>query len=195
MDCYFHSNVPSVAPCTHCTKAICATCRDEHGMCPSCRLAQKIDAASGPRQTLGGTVGDTRQQYGPPPPPQQPTVVATKVEPVSDDPVESRAVVALGYPLWPLALIGLLDRRGSRFIRKHAIQGLAYNIGFAAFWALLTLMTNVPVLGVSAAIVNALLIPLFLVGAVYYGVKVWRGEDVTVPILTDWLDEKLPVKQ
>ncbi|MBV8721445.1 MAG: hypothetical protein JO277_04790, partial [Candidatus Eremiobacteraeota bacterium] len=34
MDCYFHSNVPSVAACADCRKPICATCRDDAGTCP-----------------------------------------------------------------------------------------------------------------------------------------------------------------
>ena len=50
MDCYFHSNVPSVAPCTDCGKPICATCRDERGGCPSCRLAAKVEAATATRR-------------------------------------------------------------------------------------------------------------------------------------------------
>ena len=50
MDCYFHSNVPSVAPCAGCGKPICATCRDERGGCPSCRLAAKVEAATATRR-------------------------------------------------------------------------------------------------------------------------------------------------
>lgn len=117
----------------------------------------------------------------------------TTVAAVSDDPVESRALVALGYPLWPLALIGLLDRRGSRFIKKHAYQAIGFNLGFAAFWALLTLLTNVPFLGVAPAILIPLLVPIFLVASIFYGINVWQGKDIDVPILSGWLEERLPL--
>jgi uncharacterized membrane protein len=114
------------------------------------------------------------------------------VKTVSDDPVESRALVALGYPLWPLALLGLFDRKHSRYLRRQAYQAIGFNLGFAGFWGLLTLLTNVPWLGVSAAVLLPLLIPAFLVASVYYGIKVWHGEDVRVPIISDWLDDRMP---
>lgn len=201
MDCYFHSYVPSVAPCKECGKAICATCRDERGACPSCRLAERIDAANGPRAPIGGTVGARearthyhQQQQQQPPPYATPPASAPRatVKTISDDPVESRALIALGYPLWPLALLGLFDRKQSRYLRRQALQALGFNLGFAGFWGLLQLLTNVPWLGVSAAVLVPLLIPAFLVASVYYGIKVWHGEEVRVPIISDWLDDRLP---
>lgn len=200
MDCYFHSYVPSVAPCKECGKGICATCRDERGTCPSCRLSERIDAATGPRAPLGGTVGarEARANYQQQPPPYAPPPAAApraSVKTISDDPVESRALIALGYPLWPLALLGLFDRKQSRYLRRQALQALGFNIGFAGFWGLLQLLTNVPWLGVSAAVLVPLLIPAFLVASVYYGIKVWHGEEVRVPIISDWLDDRLPANQ
>jgi len=190
MDCYFHANVPAIAPCCDCAKSICATCRDDRGGCPSCRLAQKIDASAATRQPLGGQV-PPRPQYAPPQPPQtQPRATVVVAEP--SDPVESRALVALGYPLWPLALLGMLDRKQSRFIKKQALQALGFNVGFAAFGGLLTLATNIPILGFSAAFILPFLIPIFLVASVYFGIKVWQGDDVHVPVISDWLEEKLP---
>jgi uncharacterized membrane protein len=191
MDCYFHANVPSIAPCTDCGKAICATCRDDRGACPSCRLAAKIDAASAGQQQIGGTV--------PPRPRPAPAGAQAQAQPQTRaaivapaDPVESRALVALGYPLWPLALLALLDRKQSTFLRRQTLQALGFNVGFAGFWGLLTLLTNVPWLGVSAEILIPLLIPMFLVASVYFGIKTWLGEEVRVPIISDWIDEKIP---
>lgn len=208
MDCYFHSNVPSVAPCGECRKPICATCRDERGFCPSCRLAEKIDAAGGSRQQIGGKVpprADSwgpkheygpQQQHGqqqtPPPFSSAATVRSATVKTISDDPVESRALVALGYPLWPLALLGLFDRRQSRYLKRQALQALGFNVGFAAFWGLLSLLENVPFLGWSPQIIIPFLIPVFLVASVYFGIKVWQGEEVRVPVISDWLDERMP---
>ena len=194
MDCYFHSNVPSVAPCIDCGKGICATCRSAQGTCPSCRLAQKIDAASGTRQQLGGKVGS--RTYAPPPPPgpaQAPTVTVTQSVAVrSNDPIESRAIIALGYPLWPLALLGLFDRKQSNYLRRQAYQALGFNLGIWAFGGVLELLSNVPFLGLSPSILLPFLIPVFLVAATYYGIKVWNGDEVRVPIITDWIDERMP---
>jgi uncharacterized membrane protein len=195
MDCYFHANVPSVAPCAECGKPICATCRDEQGTCPSCRLAQRIDAATGARQTLHGEV-PPRPHAAPPPQsaPPQPRATAT-IAPMLDDPVESRALVALGYPLWPLALLSLFDRKQSRQLKKQAYQALGLNLGFAGFWGVLQLLATIPWLGVSAAVIIPFLIPLFLVASVYYGLRVWHGDDVRVPIIGDWLDDRLPANR
>ena len=189
MDCYFHQNVPAVAPCADCGKSICATCRDDRGTCPSCRLAQKIDATVGTRQSLGGQVPP---RPTPPPPPQtRPRAAVAYVDDASD-PVESRALVALGYPLWPLALLGLFDRKQSRYLKKQALQALGFNVGMAAFGGLLSLAANIPILGVSAWVILPFLVPIFLVASVFFGIKVWHGDDVRIPVISDWIDERLP---
>jgi uncharacterized membrane protein len=182
MDCYFHSNVPSIAPCIDCGKPICATCRDERGGCPSCRLAAKVDAATAVRQQISGNV--------PPRPAAAPTVQAKAEVATAPDPVESRVLVSLGYPLWPLALLSLFDRKMSRFLRRQALQAIGFNLGFAAFYGLLRLLADIPFLGISAAILIPLLAPLFLVASVYFGIKTWNGDDVRVPIIGDWLEDR-----
>ena len=202
MDCYFHSNVPSVAPCADCGKPICATCRDDAGTCPSCRLAAKIQNAAGTRRPVAGEVPPRSQQwwnqgaqqaqsFGQPA--QQ--VRATVTEP--EDPQESRILVALGYPLWPLAALSLFDRKQSRRLRKNAYQALGFNFGIYAVWALLEFITWLPFvnstpLGWSSGIVLALIIPLFVIMSVVYGIRAWHGEDVRIPIISDWLDDRLP---
>jgi uncharacterized membrane protein len=188
MDCYFHENVPSIAPCAHCGKAICATCRDDQGTCPSCRLAQKIDSATATRSALHGAV-PPRQSAPPRPQPQAAVTTMT-----SDDPIESRALVALGYPLWPLALLALFDSKRSRFLKRQALQALGFNVGFAAFWGLLELTSYIPWLGMSSQFILLLMLPVFLVSSVYFCIRAWQGEEVHIPVISDWIDERLPVK-
>ena len=193
MDCYFHTNVPAVAPCADCKKPICATCRDAQGSCPSCRLAAKMEHASGGRQAVAGEVPPRSQQWWrTPEPPQQPAWQprATVVAPA--DPAESRALVALGYPLWPLALLSLFDRKQSKMLRKHAFQALGFNVGMAALYAGLWVFLKIPLLNISAAILLAFMVPVFMVLSVYYGIKAWHGDDVRIPIVTDWLEERMP---
>lgn len=194
MDCFFHSNVPSVAACADCRKPICATCRDESGHCPSCRLAAKIDSAATARQPIGGHVGGTRYNAPPPPPPPQAAATIRSASVAVADPAESRALVALGYPLFPLALLALFDRKQSPYLRRQAYQALGFNLGIAGLWGALGLMVQIPLptIAVSSGILMALLLPVFLVASVFYGIRTWQGEEVRIPILTDWLDEKLP---
>jgi hypothetical protein len=201
MDCFFHSNVPSVAPCGDCGKPICATCRDSAGFCPACRLAAKMETAQATRQQIGGQVpprphaepyqGHYQQQYQAPP--SAPTIRQTAVAPT--DSVESRALVALGYPLFPFAAIALLDKKASPALRRGAWQALGFNAAFTALWFVLGAMVQLPFLpGAAAAITLALLIPTYFVASIYYGVKTWQGENVRVPILSDWIEERIPAK-
>ena len=201
MDCYFHSNVPSVAPCADCGKPICATCRDKAGTCPSCRLAAKIDVAQAKRQAVAGEVPprsqqwwNAQQQTAQQQPSPAPQVRASVADP--EDSQESRILVALGYPLWPLAVLSLFDRKQSKRLRKHAYQAIGFNFGLYAVWAVLTFISYVPIikwtpLGWSSDIVLALMIPLFIVMSVVYGIKAWHGDEVRVPIISDWLDDRL----
>jgi uncharacterized membrane protein len=184
MDCYFHSNVPSVATCTDCGKHLCATCRDERGTCPSCRLAARVEAATATRVHLGGQV---------PPRPQPAAVVRNAQVSTAPDSVESRAIVALGYPLWPLALLSLLDRKQSRYLRRQAIQAIGFNVAMLGFGGVLSVLAQVPWLGLSASVLVPFLLPIFLIASVYYGIKTWNGDDVRVPIIGDWIDERMPI--
>ncbi len=178
MDCYFHANVPSVARCVECAHPICATCRDETAACPSCRLAARIDAAAAARGELPGEAAKSAGTAG-----------AATLAVASP---ETRALVALGYPLWPLAALALLDPKRSPYVRRQAVQALALNFGLFALWLVLSQIVQIPILGLSALPILAVLAPVWLVASVLYGVKVWHGDDVRVPLVSDWLDEHLP---
>jgi uncharacterized membrane protein len=192
-------------------RPICATCRDAVGTCPSCRLAERIDAASVGRGELPGDVrGSTAGSAGPSGPnpgyaggyagfaganaqagtnPKRYHEGSTAVATISP---ETRALVALGYPFWPLAALALLDPKRSPYIRRQALQALGVSFGFGGLWIALSAIVNIPVLGLSAVPLLPLLIPLYIVATVVYGFKVWRGDDVRVPLLSDWLDQRWP---
>lgn len=88
--------------------------------------------------------------------------------------------------------MSLLDRKQSRRLRRQALQALGFNVGFLGFWGLLSLIAQVPFLGFSAWVLVPLLAPLFLVASVYYGIKTWNGDDVRIPVVSSWLDERYP---
>jgi uncharacterized membrane protein len=195
VDCFFHHAVPSVARCTSCGKSICATCRSEHGDCPSCRLAARIHEAAAQRQGLSGTVGPSYagsqprseaphyQQPRTQPPPRPGAVAGVRPE--------SRALVALGYPFWPLALIALFDPSRSEFVRRNAWQALGFNAGMYGLGWLFSTIAAIPFIGISAWPLLPFIVPVTIVASVVYAIKVWHGDDVRVPFVSDIVDQRL----
>lgn len=153
-----------------------------------------MEAAGASKKAVAGEVPPRQEQWWRSGPQQAaqpaPQVQATVAE--AEDPAESRALVALGYPLWPLALLALFDRKQSRKLRKHAYQALGFNVGMALLYSALLLLTSIPILGISAGLMLAFILPVFIVMSVYYGIKAWHGDEVHVPIISDWLDDRMP---
>ena len=209
MDCFFHNAVPSIAPCRGCKKPLCATCRNENGDCPGCVLAARIDAARQANMINGGvgpsygTYSETRQEQrqtaAPPPPPEpepqvewQPAPPRVRRSAALAVRPETRALVALSYPFWPLALLALIDGKGSLFVKRQAWQALGFNLGVYGFSAFLTAAAAIPIIGFSAWPLLTFIFPIWLVASTVYAVKVWSGDDVNVPIVSDWVDARLP---
>jgi hypothetical protein len=178
---------------------VCATCRNESGECPGCVLAARIDAARQTNQINGG-VGPSYGSYAEPPPHQAaysappPQPPPPQVRPTAALAVrpETRAIVALGYPFWPLAIIALLDSKGSYFVKRQAWQALGFNAGMYGLGTLLTAAAAIPVLGLGAWPLIPFIVPVFIVASIIYGIKVWQGDDVDVPLVSDWVDARLP---
>jgi uncharacterized membrane protein len=197
MDCYFHHAVPSVARCSGCGKSICATCRAESADCPSCRLAARIDQAAAQRQTLAGGVGPSSEPSGGYSYQQQeqrqwqPQTQPPRGAAVANVRPESRALVALGYPFWPLALIALFDQSGSDFVRRNAWQALGFNAGMYGLGWLFSSIAAIPLIGISAWPLLPFIVPVTIVASVVYAIKVWHGDDVRVPFVSDIVDQKL----
>ena len=199
MDCYFHNAVPSVAVCRDCLKTICATCRDEQGLCPSCRLEQRMKTASSARPGIAGQVGPSNPPPPTPPPPSPPPPpgpyaswpAARRSGALATVAPETRALVALAYPMWPLALLTLLCSSGVPEVRRQALQALGFNFGLAGLYFGLHGIVHLPLLlGVSAWPLLAMLGPVWLVSSVVFAFKAWNGEDVRVPLISEWLDRR-----
>jgi uncharacterized membrane protein len=174
VDCYFHHAVPSVARCCDCGKPICASCRAAEGDCPSCRLAARVDAAAAERRRLAGVVGPSWR------PPQ--------VEPLRP---ESRALAALGYPFWPLALLALFEPARTPFVRRNAWQALGFNAGMYGIGWLLASIAAIPLVGISAWPLLPFIVPVTVVASVVYAIKAWHGEDVRIPFVSDAVDQRI----
>ncbi len=204
MDCFYHNAVPSVAPCRGCKKPICATCRNENGECPGCVLAARLDAAKRTTMINGGlgpSYGTYQEPsaagaaYDVPPPQGEPEPQPMRVQRPAAVAVrpETRALVALGYPLFPLAIIALLDARAPYFVKRQAWQALGFNAGMFAFSGILGTASFLPfALPVTWALTAFFLPVIWFVASLVYAFKVSIGEDVNVPIVCDWVDARLP---
>lgn len=104
---------------------------------------------------------------------------------------ESRALVALSYPFWPLALLALLDGSKSPFVRRQALQALGFNFGVYGVWMALSAIASIPLLGISAYPLLPLVIPVAVVASIVYGFKAWQGEDVRIPVVSDFIDARM----
>ena len=156
-----------------------------------------MKAAGAARPELHGNVGPSRpgrepRREAPPPPPTYSAVanVPEGTHALASVSFETRALLALGYPFWPLAALALLDSKRSPAVRHQALQALGLNFGLFGLWVGLGAIAQIPILGFSAWPLLALLMPLWLVATIVYAVKVFQGDEVRVPLVTDWLEER-----
>ena len=108
----------------------------------------------------------------PPAPPTPPVApMGDGSGPASDT---SKMLAALGYVFWVVALIAILidPYKNERFVRMHAVQGLALGV---AIW-------------VVSAVTSFVLIGFFVgvAGFIYQimlAIKAWNGETFEVPVV------------
>lgn len=108
----------------------------------------------------------------PPVTPAAPVMETGRPGPASDT---SKILAALGYPLWPVALIAILidPYKNEKFVKFHAIQALGLAL---AIWVVSFVLTFA--FGIGAII--------GLVGFIYeivLAVKAYNGEYVEVPVV------------
>ena len=137
--------------------------------------------------------------FAPEPPPQPqaapPNVVYQHSTAVANCRPETRALVALSYPFWPLALLALLDNSGSHFVKRQAWQALGFSFAmYGLSVPLLGAISAIPLLGWSAIPLLPFIVPVAFIASVIYGFRVWHGEDVNVPIISDLVDARLPAQ-
>jgi uncharacterized membrane protein len=159
-------------------------------------MAARIDAAAAQRKGLEGTVGRSNpwwqtqwQTHGersaqPQTQPPRPSSVAG-LRP------ESRALAALGYPFWPLALLALFDPSRSQYTRRNAWQALGFNFGMYGLAWLMSAIAEIPLIGISAWPLLPFIVPVTIVASVVFAIKAWHGDEVHVPFVSDIVDARL----
>ncbi len=78
-------------------------------------------------------------------------------------------------PLVPIIVLMMEDKKNRPFLRTHAIQALALSIAY--------LITCVVLIG-------CCLSPVYLVAIIYYGIKAYNGEAISIPFLTDFCKQQ-----
>jgi len=137
-------------------------------------LAARVDATAAAHRRLAGTVG----------PSSTPRVTAAPAPP------ESRALAALGYPFWPLALLALFEPSRSPFVRRNAWQALGFNAGMYGLGWLFGTIAGIPLIGLSAWPLLPFIVPVTIVASVVYAFKTWHGEEVRIPFVSELVDRR-----
>ena len=75
-------------------------------------------------------------------------------------------------PIVPIILLLMDDKKNRPYIRYHAVQALA--------WGVLEIVLSI-------LVVTACLVVITFIAAVYWGIKAYQGEYVTIPVVTDFL--------
>lgn len=93
--------------------------------------------------------------------------------PASDN---SKLLAALGYIIWPVALIALLleEYKNEKFVKFHAVQALAINL---VGWIIASVSSMIPFLGILGVAV--------LVVAIMGLIKAFQAEYWQVPVVYD----------
>jgi uncharacterized membrane protein len=115
---------------------------------------------------------------------------------------EDKVLGALCYPgIFPILIpliIYLTQPKEKKAVRFHALHGLATHISFVGIWLFLFLLAFIlflPTLGLSHLIMIPLLF-LVMFGymgfSIYWAIRIYSGQEVKLPYITDFVLKNLP---
>lgn len=84
-------------------------------------------------------------------------------------------------PLVPLIILFMEDKKNRPFIKAHNIQALA--LGVVAF-----LLSTI--IGIILPIIACVVPVIWLVVVIYYGLKAYKGEYFSIPVITDFVKKQ-----
>jgi uncharacterized protein len=79
-------------------------------------------------------------------------------------------------PLVPLIVLLMEDKKSRPFIRYHSVQALAFGV---VFYVIVTIT--------SFFFIGICIWPLGLIALIYWGIKAYQGEMITIPVITDFV--------
>ncbi len=100
-------------------------------------------------------------------------------QPPAETTNDDRLWALLSYllmPLIPIIVLLMEDKKNRPFIKAHAVQALALGIALVVVGTLLALIPIVQCI-----------VPLIWIIPIYYGIKAYRGEYVTIPVITNFV--------
>ena len=93
---------------------------------------------------------------------------------------------------WLGGLVFILVEKENTFVRFHAMQSIVLSIAATGVFIALGILSVVPVLGFVSAYVMTPLLGLGLLGlTLYLIVKTMNGEDVRLPVISEFADRWL----
>jgi uncharacterized membrane protein len=125
-------------------------------------------------------------QMPPGAPPTAPGMQTGRPGPVNDT---SKLLAAGGYLIWIVALIAVLmdPYKNEKFVKFHAVQGIAMNIGWVAVMILQVVLgmifAFIPYIGWIFSLILQFLWLAYLVYLILLAVKAYNGNYVEVPIV------------
>ena len=126
--------------------------------------------------------------YPPPPPPAGgPGRTSTGLDP--------KLSGVLAYLFWIVGgILFLVTEKENQLVRFHAAQSVVFSAVGIVVWIVLTVLTNIPVLGLLFWIVSIVFWLLMLVVWLFLMYKAYQLERYKLPVLGDYA-EKLAAKQ
>jgi len=100
---------------------------------------------------------------------------------------------ALGYPIFPIAIVMLLlkDKKDRPFIKYHAVQALALNVGVWVVEIILQILASAlgaVTLGIGAII--GCISPLVWLILIWPAILAYQGKYFEVPVVTKFLRDQ-----
>ncbi|MBW3012981.1 DUF4870 domain-containing protein [Candidatus Woesearchaeota archaeon] len=99
-----------------------------------------------------------------------------------------KILVALGYPIWIIALIMAIVEKKDKDVKYHAFQALFFGIAFIVIWIVLWIVFTILTVATFGILgFMFLLLPIvwliYIIMAIVYAVKAYKGEKFKVPFV------------
>jgi uncharacterized membrane protein len=105
----------------------------------------------------------------------------------SAPPSDDRALAAVCYLLWPIALLMLvLPAHRSKFVRFHVVPAIGVNVLGVALYAAYALAAHLPVIGWQSALMVPFLVPVWFLIDLWLAVRAYGGHTTHVPVAADF---------
>jgi len=104
----------------------------------------------------------------------------TQYSPPADITSDDKLWALLAYilsPLVPVIILLMEDKKSRPFLKAHNAQALIWGIIGAVLSSVLA-----PVVGIGCIVWLA-----YIIFAIIWGMKAYKGEYVTIPVITDWV--------